>query len=63
MTPDLTDDDKAILAELLKETIERDRFPLSPRIKRLRGIPFSAVAVTGNHAWIPPMSPRPVAIL
>ena len=28
MTPDLTDDDdKAILAELLRETIERDRFP------------------------------------
>ena len=38
MTPDLTDDDKAILVELLRETIERDRFPLSPRVKRLRGI-------------------------
>jgi hypothetical protein len=34
---DLTDD-KAILAELLRETIERDRFPLSPRVKRLRGM-------------------------
>jgi hypothetical protein len=31
--PDLTNDDKAILAELLRETIERDRFPLSPRIR------------------------------
>jgi hypothetical protein len=38
MTPDLTDDDKAALVELLRETTERDRFPLSPRIKRLRGI-------------------------
>ena len=38
MTPDLTDDDKAILAELLRETIERDRFPLSPRIRRLQAI-------------------------
>jgi hypothetical protein len=28
--PELTDDDKAILAALLRETIARDRFPLSP---------------------------------
>jgi hypothetical protein len=32
---ELTDDDKAILAELLRETIERDRYPLSQRIKSL----------------------------
>ena len=38
MPDDLTDDDKAILAELLRETIERDRFPLSPRVKRLSAI-------------------------
>ena len=38
MTPDLTDDDKAILAELLRETIERDRFPLSPRVKSFKAI-------------------------
>jgi hypothetical protein len=38
MTPDLTDDDKAELVKLLRETIERDRFPLSPRVKRLRAI-------------------------
>jgi len=31
----LTDDDRAILAVLLCEMIARDRFPLSPRIKRL----------------------------
>jgi hypothetical protein len=30
MTPDLTDDDKAVIVELLRETIEGDRFPLSP---------------------------------
>ena len=30
MTPDLTEDDKAALVELLRETIERDRFPMSP---------------------------------
>jgi hypothetical protein len=38
MTPDLPDDDKAILADLLRETIERDRFPLSPRVRRLKAI-------------------------
>jgi hypothetical protein len=31
MTPDLTDDDKAILAALLRETIAASRFPLSLR--------------------------------
>jgi hypothetical protein len=37
MTPELSDADKMILAELLRETIARDRFPLSPRVNRLRG--------------------------
>ncbi len=37
MTPDLTDDDKATLADLLRETIERDRFPLSPRGQAILG--------------------------
>jgi hypothetical protein len=37
MTPDLTDDDKIILAEVLRETIARGRFLLSPRVNRLRG--------------------------
>jgi len=31
MTPDLTDDDQAILVELLRATIERDGFLLPPR--------------------------------
>jgi hypothetical protein len=31
--------DKAILVELLRETIGRDRFPLSPRVKSLKAIP------------------------
>ena len=42
MPADLTDDDKAILAELLRETIERDRFPLSPRVRQLQGDPRQA---------------------
>jgi hypothetical protein len=37
MPPALTDDDRAILAEVLRETIERDRYPMSPRIRSLKG--------------------------
>jgi hypothetical protein len=50
MPRDLTDDDKAILIELLRETIERDRFPLSPKVKRLKAIlaKFAPPAVTGD---------------
>jgi len=38
MTPDLTDDDKAALIELLRETIAADRFFMSPRIRRLKAV-------------------------
>jgi hypothetical protein len=38
MSFDLTDDEKAALIELLRDTIERSQFVLSPRIKLLRGI-------------------------
>ena len=38
MTPDLTDDDKAVLAELLREMIKRDRFPMSPWVRSFRAI-------------------------
>ena len=49
MTPDLTDDDKAILAELLHETIERSRRLLSPRVRNYRAI----------LAKLDPPAPRP----
>jgi hypothetical protein len=38
MPLDLTDDEKAALIELLRGTIDRDRFPLSPRMRPLRSI-------------------------
>jgi hypothetical protein len=38
MMPDLDDAELAALIALLRETIDRDRFPLSPRIKTLRAI-------------------------
>jgi hypothetical protein len=42
MPPDLTGDDKAALSELLRETFERDRFPLSPRDQDPTGDPRQA---------------------
>ena len=38
MELDLTDDETAALARLLKSTIDADRYPLSPRIQMLKGI-------------------------
>jgi hypothetical protein len=49
MTPELSDDDKAILAELLREVIERDRFPFSPRVRSYKAI----------LAKLDPPAPRP----
>jgi hypothetical protein len=37
-TPDLDDSDRAVLVALLTQTIAADPLPLSPRVKRLRGI-------------------------
>ena len=34
----LSEDDRAALVELLHETIERSRFLMSPRIRRLKAI-------------------------
>jgi hypothetical protein len=38
MALDLTDDETAALERLLSDAIDRDRYPLSPRIKMLKGI-------------------------
>jgi hypothetical protein len=38
MPLDFDDNDKAALIELLREVIAADRFPLSPRIRKLRAI-------------------------
>jgi hypothetical protein len=38
MNLDLTDDESAALERLLSDAIDRDRYPLSPRIKMLKGI-------------------------
>jgi hypothetical protein len=38
MTLDLTDDETAALARLLRRTIDEDRYPLSPRLAPLRAM-------------------------
>jgi hypothetical protein len=38
MQLDLTDEEIAALARLLTNTIDADRYPLSPRIQTLKGI-------------------------
>jgi hypothetical protein len=38
MKPDLTDEETDALARLLRDTIDADRYPLSPRIQLLKGI-------------------------
>jgi hypothetical protein len=36
MNSNLTDDDRADLVQFLREAIEADRYPLSPRVRRLK---------------------------
>ena len=38
MTPDLIDEETAALVRLLSDTINNDRYPLSPRIQTLKAI-------------------------
>jgi hypothetical protein len=65
MTLDLTDDDKAALIELLRDMIDRDRFPLSPRIQQLRAILAKLAPALPRPQLLPPPkpSPRPSATL
>ena len=56
MPPDLTEDVKAALIELLRETSERDRFPRSPRVKPLRGI-LAKLGVSSTAAMSAPKPP------
>jgi hypothetical protein len=57
MNLDLDDSEKAALVELLRDTIERDRFPLSPRVKRRRGI--LAKLGIGSAPAVPYPPPEP----
>jgi hypothetical protein len=45
------------LADLLRETIERDRFPLSPRVRRLKAILVKLDPPAPRSEPIPPPKP------
>jgi hypothetical protein len=62
MTTTLTEQDRADLARFLREAIEADRYPLSPRVRRLKELlakidPAPAPAVTPHPAPRPPGQP------
>ena len=53
--PDLTEADRAILAQVVRERIAADRFPLSPRVSRLIAI----LAKLDPSAEKPAVTPYP----
>ena len=54
---DLSDDDKAALVALVRETIAADRFPLSPRIRQLRVILDKLEPAPPRPMPLPPPKP------
>ena len=57
---DLSPDDKAVIAGLLRDTIAADRFPLSPRIKRWQAILDKLASPAPKPVPFPPIK-QPVA--
>ena len=55
---DLTDDDRAALIALLRETIAADRFLMSPRIRRLKAILEKLDPPAPRSEPLPPPSRR-----
>ena len=56
--PNLTNEDNAILAELLRDIIERDRFPYSPRVRSLSAILAKLEPPAPKCEPLPP--PKPI---
>ena len=57
--PDLDPADKAVLVALLKQTIFSDPFPLSPRVRRLKGLVAKLDPVAAQPAVTPYPAPKP----
>jgi hypothetical protein len=56
MPSDLTDSDKALLAEVLRETVAADRYPMSPRVRSLKAI---LAKIDSNFSEKPAAIPYP----
>ena len=54
MTLDLSDDETAALTRLLTNTIDADRYPLSPRIQTLKAI-LGKIRPEPVHEPLPPL--------
>ena len=54
---DLTPDDKAAIASLLRHTIAADRFPLSPRVRRWQAIIDKLEPPAPKREPLPPLKP------
>ena len=52
---EISDDERAALIRLLRETIEADRFPLSPRIKQLTVIRDKLDPAPAKPELLPPL--------
>jgi hypothetical protein len=57
-TPNLTDADLCDLACFLREAIEADRYPLSPRVKRLKAL-LAKIDPSPAPATVPLPPPKP----
>jgi hypothetical protein len=57
MKLDLTDDERAELIRALRQIVEYDRFPLSPRVKALRAVLDKLEPPAPKPEPLPPMRP------
>jgi hypothetical protein len=57
MQPNLSPEDYATLAALLRDTIAADRFPLSPRVRRWRAILDKLEPPAPTREPLPPLKP------
>jgi hypothetical protein len=60
MRQHLTDTDRADLARFLREAIDADRYPLSPRVRRLKEL-LAKIDPTPAPAVTPHPAPKPSA--
>jgi hypothetical protein len=57
--PDLTDDEHAELMPLLRDAIANERYFLSPRMKRLKGLLAKLDPASAERAVTPLPAPKP----
>ena len=57
MQPNLSPEDYAAIAALLRDTIAADRFPLSPRVRGWRAILDKLEPPPPQRAPLPPLKP------